>query len=325
MRLDLPCLVEHQHVVALVQPVQVVRHEDDERAALPEQPGDALGHKVSAHLGVHRGEHIVEQYHRGTRIARAREGDTCFLPTTQVDAALANLGRISCGELLEIRTERTRGEHLVIEGVVVRQPEEDVVTQRLILDPRLLRAQRNRAAHDAPALQPRHITHESREQRRLATSHRPPDAHEPALRQCERQVDERRQELRCVLSCRGGRGGRGASARTAGAGRGSMGGRAARRTAAAARALLLLLVILLGLGPLEGSSVHLNGGCARSGWRLVVIEAVVEAQRPKRRGAKRRGVKRRGHRGREQWLDRTLGRPKEFGEPAVDDHQVHEA
>ena len=75
-----------------------------------------MGH--GPHLGVDRGEYIVEQVDVGSLVACAREGDSRLLAATQRDTALADLGPISRGQRGQICTQRACVEHLV--GVRVR-------------------------------------------------------------------------------------------------------------------------------------------------------------------------------------------------------------
>ena len=45
--------------------MDVVRGEQHRAAPLAQQPADALAEEMRAHLGVHRGEDVVEQVHVG--------------------------------------------------------------------------------------------------------------------------------------------------------------------------------------------------------------------------------------------------------------------
>ena len=315
--LDDAAILELDDVVAVREPVRVVRDEDDQGTILFEDAVDALGDEVGTHLRVHRGEHIVEQYDGGTGIASAGEGDARLLPAREVDSALANLRLISAGQLRDVRVESAGGDDARVERGVVGLPEEDVVTQRVVGDPDFLRADGHVTADHHAAVETRHVADDRREERRLAAAHRPADADQAPLVEAEGDVDQRGgQDGLLRMRCRGVGGGEGRRARW-------RGGRAPLLLATLLLAVLalLLVVLRLWLGPLERAADHLDRrraglcgggvgqmqlGCGEGREAAMAVVAV--------------GGRHVGNVG-----DRALGGAKVRGEAAIDDDEVHQA
>mmetsp|Transcript_26610 Transcript_26610/g.67655 ORF Transcript_26610/g.67655 Transcript_26610/m.67655 type:complete len:352 (-) Transcript_26610:496-1551(-) len=306
--------------------MHVVRHEDDGRSALAQQARDALGHQVRTHLGVDCREYIIQENDRGARVARARERHARLLPPRQIHATLAYLGHISGGELREVRVEGACGEDACVRGGVVRQSEENVVSHRLVLDPGLLRAHRNRSAQDHAPREQRHITDERREKARLTAAHGAADADERSLREGERDADKRRRQHRLRRVVLGHRGRRRDGPRRHEALAVLATLAAAGATANAATGLLLLLLLILRLGPLESACAHRDGVDALRRRRGLVEDAVLERERIHRGGrpAGREVVVRGGCR-QDEALHRALGRAQKLGEASVDDEQIHQS
>ncbi len=60
----------------------------------------------------------------------------------------SDLGHVCAGQHLEVRVERARVQHAVVLALVLRFVEEDVVLERPILNPRLLRHVRHGALNE---------------------------------------------------------------------------------------------------------------------------------------------------------------------------------
>lgn len=69
----------------------------------------------------------------------ASQADALFLATGQVDALLAYFGLVASGQNVEVVGERTRLDHSGVERLVQVFAEQDVVFERFVLNPRLLR------------------------------------------------------------------------------------------------------------------------------------------------------------------------------------------
>ena len=79
---------------------------------------------------VNRRQNVIEEKSFRARVHRAGEGDARFLPAGQVDAALADLGRVAVLEDVEVGGEGASVEDGVVADLVVGKAEEDVVWGR---------------------------------------------------------------------------------------------------------------------------------------------------------------------------------------------------
>ena len=104
-----------------------------------------------------RPEDVVEEETSARAVARAREGDARLLPAGEVEAALADLRQIALRQNLQVGVEAARGDHLCVIVAVKGLAKEDVAPKRRVLDPRILRAVRDAAAHDDAPGQTRHV------------------------------------------------------------------------------------------------------------------------------------------------------------------------
>jgi hypothetical protein len=57
---EMRSVLEHEGVVAPLEPVRMMGHEDDSRATLAQQAGDAALDQPTAHLSVDSREYIVK-------------------------------------------------------------------------------------------------------------------------------------------------------------------------------------------------------------------------------------------------------------------------
>lgn len=75
-----------------------MRHHD--HSLVPEHPADAVLEDVFPDVGVHSGEHVVEQVHVSLSVHRAGQGHTLLLPAGEVDAdrftMRSLIGRYAC-------------------------------------------------------------------------------------------------------------------------------------------------------------------------------------------------------------------------------------
>ena len=136
-----------------------------------------------ADMRVESGQRIVQHVNVSVGVYRSGEADALLLAAGQVDALLADFGRVACRHQLQVARERTRAYHLFVETLVdagVRTlSEQDVVAHGRVLDPRLLRHICSRAAHLQSsvaivvqlAIQRLHIAKHGRQQTRLAAAH----------------------------------------------------------------------------------------------------------------------------------------------------------
>jgi len=89
-------------------------------------------------VGVDSAERVVQQVDVDVGVHGPGETDPLLLPAGQVDALLADLGRVSGRHDVKVNDEGTGLDDLVVELLVVVLAEEDVLAGCLVLDPGLL-------------------------------------------------------------------------------------------------------------------------------------------------------------------------------------------
>ena len=179
-------VLQHDDVVALVQILRRVRHQDA-RAAL-QVLRDALVEQRLAHVRVHGGDRVVHHHDVRVRVAAARQRDTRLLTARHVDAAVADLAHVAALQHLQIVLQTAHLQDLLVLLLVVRLAEQDVAAHRVVHQPRLLRRQRHRPVHHHHARVLRHLAHQRRHERRLAAAHATHHRHQRALGDARRDV-----------------------------------------------------------------------------------------------------------------------------------------
>ena len=89
-------------------------------------------------MGVHRAQRVIQQVNVLVGIDGASQANALLLPARQIDALLADLGRVAARHDVEVDDQGAGVDDLGVELVVVVAAEEDVLARRLVLDPGLL-------------------------------------------------------------------------------------------------------------------------------------------------------------------------------------------
>uniref|UniRef100_J3KZS0 Uncharacterized protein n=1 Tax=Oryza brachyantha TaxID=4533 RepID=J3KZS0_ORYBR len=135
----------HVDGVGVVQEVDLVGDEDD--GLVLERAADALPEDVGAGVRVDGAEDVVEQVDVAVLVDRARELDALLLAAAEVDAALADLRLVAELHHLQVLLQGAHPDRLHVARPVHGAPEQDVLLDRPVLDPRRLWHVRHAAAH----------------------------------------------------------------------------------------------------------------------------------------------------------------------------------
>ncbi|PMB63663.1 hypothetical protein BM221_010404 [Beauveria bassiana] len=163
-----------QHKVVAVR-------DHDNRAVLCERPLQKASDNGGGRVVVERREGVVEEQHAARRVDGAGEGDARLLSARQADAAFLQLGHVAGGKGGEVRGERAGVDDLAVAVGVKGVLEDNVVADRLVLQPgQLLRVADGLVGDGERSAAQLHLVERGEQQRGLAGADGAADDGEPA-------------------------------------------------------------------------------------------------------------------------------------------------
>jgi hypothetical protein len=143
---------------------------------------------ISYHMRIYRRKRVVKQVYVRIAVNRPCNRDPLLLATAQINSLLPNFGFVSTRQHFNVRFESARTYYFVVFRWIERDTEEDVVTERDILNPSLLSDVRDCAYSVHPTREFVCLANKCRKQRGFAAPHRTDNGDERALRDAEIDV-----------------------------------------------------------------------------------------------------------------------------------------